>query len=132
MSASALRALSRISAAIFGTVQNPSNRRNGLKELRKNLIGPAIVHYYPAAASMWTRFDKDYQDEDTEYAISKAARLRRRGKGPPKKGAPASERAGWRERGEEGLTRRSRARTHNGGGATYAGEGKRATLKKKK
>ena len=86
MSATALRVLSRISAAVFGTVLNPTNQRNGLKELRKNLVGPAIVNYYPASASMWARFDKEYQDEDTEYAVSKAARLRRRGKGPPKKG----------------------------------------------
>ena len=86
MSAGALKALSRITAAIFNTAVNATNQRNGLKELRKNLVGPAIINYYPSAATQWARLDKDYVDEDIEYGMSKAARLRRRGKGPPKKG----------------------------------------------
>jgi len=79
-------AIHRISCAVFGTVYNPTNQRNGLKELRKNLVGPAVVNYYPVTANAWGRWDPEYVDEDIEYAQGKAARLRRRGKGPPKKG----------------------------------------------
>jgi hypothetical protein len=91
MAAAARQALQRLSAAVFGTVLNPSNQRNGLKELRKNLVGPAVVHYYPTPARVWARLDPTYVDEDVEYAVGKAARLRRRGKGPPKKGTRALE-----------------------------------------
>jgi len=120
-------AIHRISCAVFGTVYNPTNQRNGLKELRKNLVGPAIVNYYPVTASAWGRWDPEYVDEDIEYAQGKAARLRRRGKGPPKKGMCC--------------TFPLRPDAAAGGLTAYVlvpelraptGEGKRATLKAKK
>jgi len=76
----------QLRADIFGTVFNPTNRKNGLKLLRKRFIGPSIVNWYmPNNTKVVNRIPQFY-NEETEYWKEKVLRLKMRGKGPPKKG----------------------------------------------
>ena len=69
---------------IFGTFIATSNARTGRKQLKSALIGAAAVDYVPF--TYHHGFDGIYEDEQVLRRQEKLARLRRRGKGPPKKG----------------------------------------------
>lgn len=51
-------AMSNTGASIFQTSYNPTNVRTGLKYLRKNLLGPAMVQYYPPLAPKISTLNK--------------------------------------------------------------------------
>lgn len=63
------------------------NRRTGFKLLKRKPIGPYVVqHYLPDFAPMFRKADPTFRTELEENRIDKLIRLKRRGKGPPKKG----------------------------------------------
>eukprot|EP00252_Welwitschia_mirabilis_P008842 TRINITY_DN2107_c0_g1_i1.p1 TRINITY_DN2107_c0_g1~~TRINITY_DN2107_c0_g1_i1.p1 ORF type:complete len:100 (-),score=18.88 TRINITY_DN2107_c0_g1_i1:162-461(-) len=79
----ALRGVTEARARIFGHVLNPSGKRSGHKILRKKLIGQKVAEYYP----------RDIANDDPRVVkqrnlerLEKLESLKRRGKGPPKKG----------------------------------------------
>jgi small subunit ribosomal protein S33 len=77
-------ALADIACRIFGTspISNP-HARSVRKVLMKPLIGEAVASYYPK----YPRHNKlGFSDPFRVRAEAKLERLRRRGKGPPKKG----------------------------------------------
>mmetsp|Transcript_6041 Transcript_6041/g.19522 ORF Transcript_6041/g.19522 Transcript_6041/m.19522 type:complete len:168 (-) Transcript_6041:63-566(-) len=76
--------LSAAACRIFGTspTSNP-HQRSVRKLLLKPLIGEAVASYYPNYP-VHNKFG--YEDPHFMRAQSKLERLRRRGKGPPKKG----------------------------------------------
>ncbi|KAK9059986.1 hypothetical protein SSX86_020690 [Deinandra increscens subsp. villosa] len=92
MSSSSLRSMltqaavigvSEARARIFGHVLNPTGQRSAHKILRKKFIGEKVASWYP----------NDIQKEDPSVVarkeqerLSKLEMLKRRGKGPPKKG----------------------------------------------
>ncbi|EXB40720.1 hypothetical protein L484_007303 [Morus notabilis] len=70
-------------ANIFGHVLNPTGQRTSHKILRKRLIGEKVAQWYP----------DNYMSEHPhilarkeQERLSKLEMLKRRGKGPPKKG----------------------------------------------
>ncbi|SPQ94387.1 unnamed protein product (mitochondrion) [Plasmodiophora brassicae] len=69
---------------VFGTCYPPDNRRSGRKELRKALKGPKVAAHYPFLYHHG--FDGLYEDNQVLYRQDKLVELRKRGKGPPKKG----------------------------------------------
>mmetsp|Transcript_34330 Transcript_34330/g.34998 ORF Transcript_34330/g.34998 Transcript_34330/m.34998 type:complete len:104 (+) Transcript_34330:220-531(+) len=72
------------------------NHRTGFKLLKRNPIGPLIVnHYLPDLESDFRAVAPDFQTDVEERREEKLIRLRRRGKGPPKKGE--GKRAGRRK-----------------------------------
>lgn len=78
-----------ISDRIFGTVRSQatgSNARTGRKVLRKRLAGPTIAAWYPPSLEDIRTTAAEYTSEQEEYRADKLGRLKRRGKGPPKKG----------------------------------------------
>jgi small subunit ribosomal protein S33 len=70
---------------IFGTFIATDNARTGRKQLKSALLGPALSTYVPF--SYHHGFDGVYDDERVLRRQEKLERLRKRGKGPPKKGA---------------------------------------------
>lgn len=56
---------------------------SGRKVLRKPLIGPIVAAYYPERLA---KLDKLFVDPEETRRVIKLERLKRRGKGPPKKG----------------------------------------------
>ncbi|XP_071721157.1 small ribosomal subunit protein mS33 [Rutidosis leptorrhynchoides] len=79
----AIRGVTEARAKIFGHVLNPTGQRSAHKILRKKFIGEKVVSWYP----------DDVQKEDPlivqrreQERLSKLEMLKRRGKGPPKKG----------------------------------------------
>ncbi|KAI4343314.1 hypothetical protein MLD38_027836 [Melastoma candidum] len=70
-------------AKIFGHVLNPTGQRSPHKILRKKLIGEKVASWYP--------YDMKFDDplvmaREEQERLSKLEMLKRRGKGPPKKG----------------------------------------------
>ncbi|XP_020576696.1 uncharacterized protein LOC110022210 [Phalaenopsis equestris] len=79
----ALQGVTEARARIFGHVLNPTGRRAPHKILRKKLIGDKIVQWYP--------YDIKNDDplvlaREEKERLAKLEMLKRRGKGPPKKG----------------------------------------------
>ncbi|CAM8983385.1 unnamed protein product [Rhodiola kirilowii] len=83
LTTAACAGLTEARARIFGHVLNPTGQRSPHKILRKKLFGEKIAAWYP--------YDPKYDDpavikrEESER-LSKLEMLKRRGKGPPKKG----------------------------------------------
>ncbi|CAM8979236.1 unnamed protein product [Rhodiola kirilowii] len=83
LTTAACAGLTEARARIFGHVLNPTGQRSPHKILRKKLFGDKIAAWYP--------YDPKYDDpavikrEESER-LSKLEMLKRRGKGPPKKG----------------------------------------------
>lgn len=68
---------------IFGHIINPTGQRTSHKILRKKLIGEKVAAWYPYDV----RNDDPIVMEDLEEErLDKLEMLKRRGKGPPKKG----------------------------------------------
>ncbi|XP_064983400.1 uncharacterized protein LOC135623881 [Musa acuminata AAA Group] len=76
-------ALAQARARIFGHVLNPLGKRSPRKILRKKLIGDKVAQWYP--------YDIKNDDplvlaREEKLRLAKLEMLKRRGKGPPKKG----------------------------------------------
>lgn len=87
-----LLAVKKLSSEIFGETFNPQNIRNGLKVLRKPLVGPEVASYYGKNDSMPTF--KDFKawfpelklvDPREETRLKMVADRKKRNKGAPKK-----------------------------------------------
>ncbi|CAL1361473.1 unnamed protein product [Linum trigynum] len=70
-------------ARIFGHVLNPTGQRSPHKLLRKKLIGDKVSQWYPHDV---TKDDPLVMAAREQERLSKLEMLKRRGKGPPKKG----------------------------------------------
>jgi small subunit ribosomal protein S33 len=63
------------------------NYRTGFKYLRRKPLGPLMTsHYLPDTTRIFRDVTDDFNTEEEERREEKLARLKRRGKGPPKKG----------------------------------------------
>ncbi|XP_062161536.1 small ribosomal subunit protein mS33 [Alnus glutinosa] len=70
-------------ARIFGHVLNPTGQRSPHKLLRKKLIGDKVAEWYPHDI---VKDDPLVMARGEQERLSKLEMLKRRGKGPPKKG----------------------------------------------
>ncbi|XP_022737271.1 uncharacterized protein LOC111290187 [Durio zibethinus] len=70
-------------ARTFGHVLNPTGQRSPHKLLRKRLIGDKVAEWYPYDIKSDDPLVMARQEEER---LSKLEMLKRRGKGPPKKG----------------------------------------------
>jgi len=78
--------LAECSRLVFGNAPVTHGVRSGRKLLRKKLIGPALVAWYPRSAESLTKLDPSFRTEKQRRRALKLDKLKRRGKGPPKKG----------------------------------------------
>uniref|UniRef100_A0A0E0DM08 Small ribosomal subunit protein mS33 n=1 Tax=Oryza meridionalis TaxID=40149 RepID=A0A0E0DM08_9ORYZ len=70
-------------AAIFGNALNPTGKRAATKLLRKKMVGEQLAQWYPYDIK---RDDPLVMAREEKARLSKLEMLKRRGKGPPKKG----------------------------------------------
>ena len=82
--------LDAIGRAIFGTLEG-NNERSGNKVLRKKLKGPLLADYYfdqsgQSVDEVGREIVKGWMNDVEARRKSQLEVLRRRGKGPPKKG----------------------------------------------
>ncbi|KAM0868317.1 hypothetical protein ACQ4PT_041432 [Festuca glaucescens] len=70
-------------AAVFGHAVNPSGKRAATKLLRKKFIGEQLSQWYPYDIK---RDDPIVMAREEKERLTKLEMLKRRGKGPPKKG----------------------------------------------
>eukprot|EP01041_Mallomonas_annulata_P006358 gene6358-12858_t len=71
----------------FGNLPPSPGVRTGFKYLKQNLSGALIAdHYLPDVERDFRNYAPDFQTELEERREAKLMKLRRRGKGPPKKG----------------------------------------------
>lgn len=75
--------LTEARAKIFGHVLNPAGQRSPHKILRKKLIGDKVAGWYPYDIK---KDDPLVMARQEQERLSKLEMLKRRGKGPPKKG----------------------------------------------
>ncbi|CAL9055597.1 small ribosomal subunit protein mS33 [Musa acuminata AAA Group] len=83
LTAAALQGVAEARARIFGHILNPTGKRSPHKILRKKLIGDKVAQWYP--------YDIKNDDplvlaREEKQRLAKLEMLKRRGKGPPKKG----------------------------------------------
>ena len=88
--APASKRLDAIGRAIFGTLEG-NNERSGNKVLRKKLKGPLLADYYfdqsgQSVDEVGREIVKGWMNDVEARRKSQLEVLRRRGKGPPKKG----------------------------------------------
>ncbi|KAK8711924.1 hypothetical protein V6N13_147180 [Hibiscus sabdariffa] len=70
-------------ARVFGHILNPTGQRSAHKVLRKKLIGDKVAEWYPYDIK---NDDPLIKSREEEERLLKLEMLKRRGKGPPKKG----------------------------------------------
>ncbi|KAE9605418.1 putative ribosomal protein S27/S33 [Lupinus albus] len=70
-------------ARIFGHQLNPTGQKSSHKILRKKLIGEKVAQWYPYDIK---KDDPLVMARQEQERLSKLEMLKRRGKGPPKKG----------------------------------------------
>ncbi|CAJ1953716.1 unnamed protein product [Cylindrotheca closterium] len=74
---------------IFGHVPQ-LNVRSGSKIAKKQFTGTYLAKYYPESINKYARMvHENWETEEEEYRRVKLTQRRRKGKGPPKKGAGA-------------------------------------------
>jgi len=83
--------LAQLTARIFNHSYNPSGVRTGNKILRQRLIGPTITNWYPKNLIKLNEITELFPgfklvDLQEKQRLDDIARLRKRGKGAPKKG----------------------------------------------
>lgn len=78
-----IRGVTVTRARIFGLVLNPTSQRSPHKILRKKLIGEKVAAWYPYYIK---KDDPLVMAREEQEHLSKLEMLKRRGKGPPKKG----------------------------------------------
>ncbi|KAJ0980846.1 hypothetical protein J5N97_009101 [Dioscorea zingiberensis] len=83
LAAAAVRGLTEARAKIFGHILNPTGKRSAHKILRKKLIGEKVAQWYPYDIK---NDDPLVLQREEKERLSKLEMLKRRGKGPPKKG----------------------------------------------
>ncbi|GMN57802.1 hypothetical protein TIFTF001_026904 [Ficus carica] len=83
LAAAVTRGVTEARARIFGHVLNPTGQRTAHKILRKKLIGEKVAQWYPDDLM---REDPQLFARKEQLRLSKLEMLKRRGKGPPKKG----------------------------------------------
>ncbi|ETW85077.1 hypothetical protein HETIRDRAFT_18624, partial [Heterobasidion irregulare TC 32-1] len=86
---SRLAALARLRCSIFQTSFNPTSMRTGAKYLRKRLVGPSMLNYYPREVSIaqlnsWNP-GWDLVDLKEQQRVQDVDAKKKRGKGTPKK-----------------------------------------------
>eukprot|EP00532_Pseudo-nitzschia_australis_P001254 CAMPEP_0168196812 /NCGR_PEP_ID=MMETSP0139_2-20121125/20751_1 /TAXON_ID=44445 /ORGANISM="Pseudo-nitzschia australis, Strain 10249 10 AB" /LENGTH=114 /DNA_ID=CAMNT_0008121083 /DNA_START=151 /DNA_END=495 /DNA_ORIENTATION=- len=75
---------------IFGHVPILEGAATGNKTAKKAFTGPYLEKYYPVSINHYARKVHDgWETEQEEYRRVKLTQRRRKGKGPPKKGAGA-------------------------------------------
>ncbi|OVA03361.1 Ribosomal protein S27/S33 [Macleaya cordata] len=79
----ALEGVTEARARIFGHVLNPTGERSPHKILRKKLTGEKVAQWYPYDIK---KDDPLVMAREEQERLSKLEMLKRRGKGPPKKG----------------------------------------------
>ncbi|ERN19655.1 28S ribosomal protein S33, mitochondrial [Amborella trichopoda] len=79
----ALKGVTEVRAQIFGHVLNPTGQRSPHKLLRKKLIGEKVASWYPYDIK---KEDPLVMGRQEHERLAKLEMLKRRGKGPPKKG----------------------------------------------
>eukprot|EP01018_Ginkgo_biloba_P002489 Gb_00532 [translate_table: standard] len=79
----ALKGVIEARARIFGHVLNPTGQRSPHKILRRKLIGDQVAQWYPQDIC---RDDPRIVAQKERERLDKLEMLKRRGKGPPKKG----------------------------------------------
>jgi len=79
----AARKIALAAARIFQTALNDTNAPTGRKLLKKSLVGPTLTSWYPEKIQ---RLDLLFEDPEDKRRKVKLERMKRRGKGPPKKG----------------------------------------------
>jgi len=72
-----------VAARIFQTALNDTNAPTGRKLLKKALVGPRLTSWYPEGIR---KMDMLFEDPEDKRRKVKLERMKRRGKGPPKKG----------------------------------------------
>mmetsp|Transcript_24523 Transcript_24523/g.23579 ORF Transcript_24523/g.23579 Transcript_24523/m.23579 type:complete len:92 (-) Transcript_24523:308-583(-) len=81
------QAIAAVQRQIFGTLPN-KNVRTGNQVLKKRFTGPMLERYYLEPIEPSARFTMpEYTSEIQQRRLDKLETLRRRGKGPPKKGS---------------------------------------------
>jgi small subunit ribosomal protein S33 len=80
----AMTTFSEASRVLFGNAP-VTNMRSSRKLLNKKLKGPKIVAWYPPTMESYK--DKHYKSGEYERRQLKLEKLKRKGKGPPKKGS---------------------------------------------
>ena len=80
---SSARKIALAAARIFQTALNDTNAPTGRKLLKKSLVGPTLTSWYPEKIQ---RLDALFEDPEDKRRKVKLERMKRRGKGPPKKG----------------------------------------------
>ncbi|OIT38452.1 small ribosomal subunit protein mS33 [Nicotiana tabacum] len=83
LAATAIEGVAEARARIFGHVLNPTGQRSSHKVLRKKLIGEKVSQWYPHDIM---KDDPLVMARQEQERLSKLEMLKRRGKGPPKKG----------------------------------------------
>eukprot|EP00262_Sarcandra_glabra_P021749 TRINITY_DN931_c0_g1_i4.p2 TRINITY_DN931_c0_g1~~TRINITY_DN931_c0_g1_i4.p2 ORF type:complete len:100 (+),score=8.68 TRINITY_DN931_c0_g1_i4:134-433(+) len=83
MAVAAIRGVTEARALIFGHVLNPTGQRSPHKILRKKLIGEKVAQWYPQDIK---KDDPVIMRREEKERLAKLQMLKRRGKGPPKKG----------------------------------------------
>jgi len=96
-------AIQQVIRDVFGTVPTMKGVRNPYKLLSKSLTGPYDVRHYPDPIETSARFAQKnvpwmppYYSEQEKRRLDKLKQLRRRGKGPPKKGSGKRNKRGGR------------------------------------
>ncbi|KAL7113239.1 hypothetical protein ACP275_04G049700 [Erythranthe tilingii] len=79
----ATKGVTEARARIFGHVLNPTGQRSPHKILRKKLIGDKVAAWYPYDIN---KDDPLILARKEQERLNKLEMLKRRGKGPPKKG----------------------------------------------
>ncbi|EIN09651.1 hypothetical protein PUNSTDRAFT_113081 [Punctularia strigosozonata HHB-11173 SS5] len=86
---SRLAALTRLRCSIFQTSYNPTSARTGAKYLRRRLIGPALLKYYPEELDIPQALrefrELKVMNEAEEQRLMDVEDRKARGKGAPKK-----------------------------------------------
>jgi small subunit ribosomal protein S33 len=84
-----LAALTRLRCNIFQTSYNPTSIRTGAKYLRRRLIGPSLLKYYPEeldiAQALREFRELKILNEAEEQRLMDVEDRKARGKGAPKK-----------------------------------------------
>ncbi|KAH6766697.1 37S ribosomal protein S27 [Perilla frutescens var. hirtella] len=79
----AVRGVTEARARIFGHLLNPTGQRSAHKVLRKKLIGDKVAGWYPYDIN---RDDPLVMGRKEQERLNRLEMLKRRQKGPPKKG----------------------------------------------
>lgn len=79
----AVKGVNEARARIFGHILNPDGHRSANKVLRRKLIGEKVAQWYPHDIK---QDDPLLMASKEQERLNKLEMLKRRGKGPPKKG----------------------------------------------